>query len=67
MKYTEKPNYYKNIKWYEKRNAEMMKDKESGMSNADIIAKYKISYARMRVILERGGNANNKRNLEREE
>ena len=43
----EKPNYYEDREWYEKRNQDLFKDKMAGLSNTELIIKYNISPARI--------------------
>jgi len=47
--YTQRPEgtYFANPTWYEGRNAEIYKDKMSGMGNTELVTKYQISLGRI--------------------
>ena len=47
-----KPYYWDDPAWYEKRNKGILRDKKSGMSNSDLVSKYKISQGRILTIIQ---------------
>jgi Mor family transcriptional regulator len=56
MDYTQNPGKYhesdSNKKWYEQRNKQLYKDKQAGMSNLELIMKYRVTPARIRYLLK---------------
>ena len=56
MDYTTKPGEYhasaENKEWYKQRNESIYADKLSGMSNMDLVVKYKVSQARIQYIVK---------------
>lgn len=56
----DKPNYFQNKEWYEKRNREILKDKQAGMSNVELITKYQITPARIRNLIKKERAKNGK-------
>ncbi|MCR4329596.1 MAG: hypothetical protein NUV65_03545 [Candidatus Roizmanbacteria bacterium] len=48
-----KPTYQKDPSWFQERNKELVKDKQNGMSIADICTKYHMTNARMYTILKK--------------
>ena len=45
--------YINNKNWYIKRNKQIYEDKMNGMGSVELISKYKISNARLHMILKR--------------
>ena len=53
-------NYYSNPKWFQDRNKKLIEDKKSGkFTNAELVAKYGISQARIRQIINKFGKVKN--------
>jgi Mor family transcriptional regulator len=46
-------SYWENPKWYEERQAEIVADKDKGMSNVDLVKKYGISQNRILSIIKK--------------
>ena len=51
-KWNEKPRYWDNPRWFEKRNEELIRDKKEGMKIADICGKYSITPKRIYKIIQ---------------
>jgi Mor family transcriptional regulator len=47
-----KPDYYSDKEWYVKRNKGVLKDKQAGMSNKDLVKKYDVSPARIQYLVK---------------
>lgn len=58
MEYVE---YWKDPEFYEQRNKELVRDKEKGLSNVELVKKYGISQQRIQQIVkkERDNNVTN--------
>lgn len=66
MQYNIKPGKYhesfSNKEWYNQRNKEIVKDKDAGMSGAQLVTKYQISAARVYYIIKNERNKHEFRN-----
>ena len=58
----EKPNYYQDKQWYKKRNEEILKDKQEGMSIKDLVKKYDLGGARIQYLVKHERKKNGRNN-----